>query len=358
MTRREHDARPAVTRYSAVTPDVIKQVRADYWAGRPLGRRIPGLDEVTAAIIVQDSLSADRLITKSLEEMLETDSEALSDWELAVRAELLLGAASAARQMEDVPPEAIALLETGAWAALEAALDSPTVSPMLHYQDIYYDVAEEYWIRGNCRAIDLLKRALAHDLRYERGNNAPGILRDLAEAHIRLGDLDLGVDLFAQLLCNDPADIWTYNHLAFVLDPPDLADLAIEVAVKGLALAEATGDPEELEEQLQERLEHLRATGEPGIEVSLAPHILSDLRDALALDFDAGLGLSAEALCRRLVPDLDTVPVKEPPQMPPLPPPPAQSGRPLSGPGRNDPCWCGSGRKYKRCHLRTDTMVG
>ena len=23
-------------------------------------------------------------------------------------------------------------------------------------------------------------------------------------------------------------------------------------------------------------------------------------------------------------------------------------------PGRNDPCWCGSGRKYKKCHLRED----
>jgi len=20
-------------------------------------------------------------------------------------------------------------------------------------------------------------------------------------------------------------------------------------------------------------------------------------------------------------------------------------------PGRNDPCWCGSGKKYKKCHL-------
>lgn len=24
------------------------------------------------------------------------------------------------------------------------------------------------------------------------------------------------------------------------------------------------------------------------------------------------------------------------------------------GPGRNDPCWCGSGKKYKRCHLDED----
>lgn len=22
--------------------------------------------------------------------------------------------------------------------------------------------------------------------------------------------------------------------------------------------------------------------------------------------------------------------------------------------GRNDPCWCGSGNKYKRCHLDSD----
>lgn len=23
-------------------------------------------------------------------------------------------------------------------------------------------------------------------------------------------------------------------------------------------------------------------------------------------------------------------------------------------PGRNDACWCGSGRKYKKCHLQED----
>ncbi|MBI1919187.1 SEC-C domain-containing protein, partial [Candidatus Microgenomates bacterium] len=22
--------------------------------------------------------------------------------------------------------------------------------------------------------------------------------------------------------------------------------------------------------------------------------------------------------------------------------------------GRNDPCWCGSGKKYKKCHLNDD----
>jgi preprotein translocase subunit SecA len=27
-------------------------------------------------------------------------------------------------------------------------------------------------------------------------------------------------------------------------------------------------------------------------------------------------------------------------------------------PGRNDPCWCGSGKKYKHCHLRQDKESG
>lgn len=26
-------------------------------------------------------------------------------------------------------------------------------------------------------------------------------------------------------------------------------------------------------------------------------------------------------------------------------------------PGRNDPCWCGSGRKYKACHMQTDNRI-
>jgi len=25
-------------------------------------------------------------------------------------------------------------------------------------------------------------------------------------------------------------------------------------------------------------------------------------------------------------------------------------------PGRNEPCWCGSGRKYKKCHLAEDDI--
>jgi hypothetical protein len=40
-----------------------------------------------------------------------------------------------------------------------------------------------------------------------------------------------------------------------------------------------------------------------------------------------------------------------PPLMPALKPAPPTPRRQI---GRNDPCWCGSGKKYKNCHLRSD----
>ncbi len=36
----------------------------------------------------------------------------------------------------------------------------------------------------------------------------------------------------------------------------------------------------------------------------------------------------------------------------PMVPDPSRASRPSRAPGPNEPCWCGSGRKYKRCHQR------
>jgi hypothetical protein len=42
------------------------------------------------------------------------------------------------------------------------------------------------------------------------------------------------------------------------------------------------------------------------------------------------------------------------PLAPPVPAAPAQVFAPSRKPGRNAPCWCGSGRKYKLCQLDAD----
>jgi hypothetical protein len=84
------------------------------------------------------------------------------------------------------------------------------------------------------------------------------------------------------------------------------------------------------------------------------------------LEFNAGKPRSSEALCRELVPDIDEMPVKRPlePSDFPLPDRAAileemrgATRVPEETPGRNDPCWCGSGKKYKYCHLREDQRM-
>jgi len=43
-----------------------------------------------------------------------------------------------------------------------------------------------------------------------------------------------------------------------------------------------------------------------------------------------------------------------PEQSRPIPPPVETIRNTAPRPGRNDPCWCGSGKKYKKCHLSQD----
>jgi hypothetical protein len=196
----------------------------------------------------------------------------LSDWSLATTAELFLAVAEETRKQKKGAPqrEYWAL----AWATLEQALNSPTASPMLWYEDIFLDVGQHLRFQGEPRAVEFLKRVLAHN-------------------------------------------------------------------------------------QLENSLGRLAQSERRGREAKVSPAVLADLRAALNLDLNAGARRPIAELCRELVPDLDQVPVKRPWEKPDLPPPgqPAQrqtTPPPGQKPGRNDPCWCGSGKKYKHCHRHTD----
>lgn len=247
-----------------------------------------------------------------------------------------------------------------AWTALEQALNSPTASPMLWYEDIYFDVAQAYQTKGDQRAVELLKRGLAYNLHYNEGNNADGFLRDLAETYLGVGEFNQGLVMWAALLRNDPSDIWTYNVMALTFDRFGLVELGIEVTQRGLEVIEASGDPEGLYDQLSEALDRLQQSEKRGGEANADPAVLADFRMALALDVKAGQHRPVIELCRDLVPDLDRMPIKSPPPMPDLAPlastkPRRRRARPVDLKlGRNEPCWCGSGKKYKYCHRRED----
>ncbi|MEA3345309.1 MAG: SEC-C domain-containing protein [Chloroflexota bacterium] len=358
----QEEPQHATSRYMCVTLGVIDKLQEDYFAGRDLGRSIPGMDATTSAVIVAESLQADRL-WDTLPEILAQPSSAkplrepLSDWSRATLAELFFGVSDVAREIGDEAQtrDYWAL----AWAMLEEALSSPTASPMLWYQDIFFEMGQELRRLGDREAIEFVKRGLAHDLRHHEGMNARSFLLDLAETHLWLDDLHTGLTLLAALLRNDPADIWTYNLMAITFDRFGLTELGTEAARRGLEWIEATGDPEELRDQLLQSLEDMEQSERRGREAEVDPTVLTDLRAAMALDFEAGEHRPVVGLCHELVPDLDQIPVKRPPEKPDLPPshefvqrreaPPAH--RKL---GRNDPCWCGSGKKYKYCHMRAD----
>jgi tetratricopeptide (TPR) repeat protein len=356
----------AMSRYTRVTTGLIEELQADYFAGRDLGADLPHIDAAEAAVIVAETLEAD-LLFNTFEQRIRHKApsgiypEETGDWALACLAELFLEVHDLAR--EGGKAEAERDWWALAWSSLEHVCRSPVASPMLDYEEIFFDVGQEVRRTGEAEALDFFKGALAHDLHHEDGMNADPLLRDLAETYLWVGDVEQGLRLFAGLLRNDPSDIWNYNGLAFTCHYFGLADLGAEVAGRGLELIRVAGDPEELHDQLQDLLRDLEQADQRGRKAEVDPAALAELRAALSLDFDRGQERPIADLCRELVPDLDQVPLKQPMPKPDLPPPDewlwrkqvALAGHPL---GRNDPCWCGSGKKYKNCHMRSDQERG
>lgn len=362
----------AASRYMCVTTGLIDALQEAYFAGRNLGEVVSHVDADFAALIVAETLEADRVWNLPPNRILsgKEDLWPMTDFKRAVLAEIFFSVSEMARdKLQD--REQVAQWRGLAMAVLRDCAESPTASPLLWYEDIFWELAQDvrpnkFASGDNLEALSWLKRDLVHSLRYDEGGNALNILRDLAEVYIAAGELDTGLSILTALLHHDPGDIWVYNSMAITFDHSGLTDLGAAAAQRGLALLDARGDEEELCGQLLEALERIRTAETHGREAVVTPDVLAALRAALTLDFDAGQPRPIAELCHVLVPDLDTVPVKRPLTTAdlPLPAPPAPRrlfGRrkhspdpPAVKPGRNDLCWCGSGKKYKHCHWQED----
>ena len=351
----------AGSRFQCVTQGVIDALQRAYRAGADLGQVVPDIDADQAAVIVAETLEADRIWNLPPERFLQGDVKGpMSDFKRAVLAEIAFGVADVARDHHDKSQQ-------GKWwavamASLEEIAKSPAASPLLWYEDIYTELAHAARGDRGRESIRWVKCALAFDLRYHDGLNALSRLQDLAEMHIAADDLDTGLAMLAALLRNAPDDIWLYNLMAISFDRYGLTEIGAQATRRGLELIDAQGDPEKLRGQLETSLENMRTSQRRGREAEVKPEVLADLRAALSLDFKSGLSRDPGALCRELVPDLDKVPVKRPmkPSDQPLPRATAAAPResPERKPSRNGPCWCGSGKKYKHCHMAADQKQG
>jgi len=352
----------AGSRYQCVTVRVIEALQRAYRAGADLGQVVPDIDADKAAVIVAETLEADRIWNLPPERFLkDVPKGPMNDFKRAALAEIFFYIADTARDHKDKEGQG------KWWAVAMASLNeigkSPTASPLLWYEDIYLELAHAAQGHSDPEAIRWLKCALAYSLRYHDGLNVLSLLQELAEMHIAAGELDQGLAMLAALVRHAPADVWTYNTMAISFDRYGLTEIGAQAARRGLELLDAQGDPEKLRTQLQNSLKDMRASQRRGREAEVKPEVLEDLRAALAIDFKSGQPRDLDALCRELAPDLDSLPVKRPmkPSDLPLPnmtPIARRTEPPKRKPNRNDPCWCGSSKKYKHCHMADDQKRG
>jgi hypothetical protein len=90
----------AFSRYMNLTVGVIEKLQQDYFAGRDLGCSVPNIDADTAAIIVAESLEADRIWNLPPKRLLsgEFGKGKRSDFKRAALAEILFGVVDVARE--------------------------------------------------------------------------------------------------------------------------------------------------------------------------------------------------------------------------------------------------------------------
>lgn len=302
----------ATTPYQQITEEVIDEVQRAYLASEDLDRVASWISRENKRIIAAVTLDADRLMGLPARQLTSEDADyaddgSMTDFKRAVLAELLLEVPRSAARVTTT-----ATLEARATALLAEAGLSPTASPLLDYERIYRDLAEKVLLDGDAAALAWLKRAVAHNLRFHKGDDVVFALIDLASGYLQLDHLDVGLTMLSQLLRDDPSNVWIYRFMATGFAVLGLTSLGLQAARRGLALLDETGDPEELEdEMLMARIE-LQTSPRKGRESEVSPEVLERIESALSLDFDSGERRAPEALCELLVPGWDEVPVKAP----------------------------------------------
>ncbi len=362
------------SRYCCVTPLAIEACIDAVRLGNEESA-LPGFGAREAALVARDVLEAERLLDLEPAELTAGLPALHGDWAHACLVEVLEYAAMKFRQAQEY--DGAVRSESLAHDTRLQIVASPWCSPLLWYGDIFFDVAQEQARRKERACLEMQRRHLAHELRFDEGLNARAGLQDLAWFHVALGEAEHGLRIYAELVRDDPSDVWSYNSIAMCLCENGLPELALKAAERGLALTRLK-DEHGLKAQLRDLTQELK-----DLRDELYPSTAALLQEALALDVNSGPRRPPHELCRLIVPDIDTVATKGPEPMPDaeqlaslrrelrtLARPTSQRSRERASVpsgssvlrtdlsperrtapkvGRNDPCPCGSAKKWKRC---------
>jgi tetratricopeptide (TPR) repeat protein len=309
MAETQPERTHASTRYQQVDEAVIEELQRTFTAGGDLYRAAPWISYQNKRIILAETLDADQLVgmTARRLSMEDPDVGPMTDFKRAALADMLLEAPLAAVGSSAGSPH-----EARALALLEEVATSPHASPLLAYEPLYRDLAESALLEDDPVALDWLRRALAHNLRYHKGDDVLFDLIDLASAYMQLGELDVGLTILTRLLHHDPGNIWIYRFIATGFQVLGLTALGLRGASRGMALLDESDDPEDLRDDFYMAQIELQTSPTKGREAEVSTEVLEAFDAALQLDFDAGQPRTVQELYDALVPAGDQVPVKAP----------------------------------------------
>jgi hypothetical protein len=204
----------------------------------------------------------------------------------------------------------------------DAAITVAATWAMHRLRQVHAEQVEEWLRRGACEETEL---------------SLPGVAQQLYLVRERPG-----------------TDTLLLSLLERSVEAPDSDTGPVAVLVCG-ALADAPS--EEVRRSVRALLRRLRKQVDP-VELGWCLSLLDKesrmepvWADPEWLDLTVG-EICSEGALEGLRGDLEADVVDEDEWQDEEPPPPPEHTRPK--PGRNEPCWCGSGKKYKKCHLAED----
>jgi len=346
-----------MTRYACVSSPVIQACWKAYRHRKNLTDAVPALDEPDIHILLAETYEADVWTDSHPNPLIRDIAPLSSDWALAVVGDCILYTLEdrrSGRQGSTLPQSDWDFFHHRAWSFFQRALDSPFLSPLLDYQGMFFEIAQEYRFKNSMHAVQLMKRSIVHSFAHQGGLNGLSLLSDLAEAYFWAKQRSQCLKLFTSLLENSPDHIWLYNSLALLFSDFEMREWTQLACQRGLDLIDKQGDSDNLRSQLQDTWEQANTLDSSKDAILNQEEATVALRIQLNKGFDhGGQQLPPEALARKLLPDWGNIQCKTGPppiKLPPRTPTPTKPTH--SKTGRNQPCWCGSGKKYKKCHLK------
>ena len=252
-----------------------------------------------------------RIAALPVNELLTMDPSDLDDWQRCLVAERLVLRQRTAEALYVLAPVGTG----GAW------------HPAVSYADVF-DALSEAWREAGApdRCVEVRERALAH-ARARHPANTRMFGLDLAEALCAAGQVDRALGIFAEQIRTQPLDPWPYWFMGMSLVDAGRPAWAAAALRRGLQVLRSVRDPEGLAGQFEDRLRDAAADGED------APTLPGDF----------------ERLFATPLPRTAQAPRPTPRTGRPTPPRAGAVRGKVTKVGRNDPCPCGSGKKYKHC---------